>query len=56
MRFDHMSLENYCSYTADTLSRAPQECLVQDAELLLLLLLATTSNKFPTITDSLETY
>ena len=46
-------------YTADTLSHAPQECLVRDAELADLTeeqMTTTTTNQFPTTTDSLESY
>ena len=39
-------------YTADTLSRSPQEYLGQDEYLAEL----TATNQFPTTTDSLETY
>ena len=46
-------------YMADTLSHAPQECLVRDAELANLTeeqMTTTTTNQFPTTTDSLESY
>ena len=46
-------------YIADTLSRTPQECLVRDAELANLTeeqMTTTTTNQFPTTTDSLESY
>ena len=46
-------------YTADTLSRSPQECLAQDKQLAELTedqMTTTTTNQFPTTTDSLETY
>ena len=46
-------------YTADTLCRSPQEYLVRDeylAELTKEQMTATTTNQFPTTTDSLETY
>ena len=46
-------------YTADTLSRSPQEYLARDeylAELTEEQMTTTTTNQFPTTTDSLETY
>ena len=46
-------------YTADTLSHAPQECLVRDAELANLTeeqMTTTNTNQFPTTTNSLECY
>ena len=46
-------------YTADTLSRAPQECSNRDTELADLTeeqMTTTTTNQFPTTTDSLEAY
>ena len=46
-------------YTADTLSRSPQEYLGQDeylAELTEEQMTTTTTNEFPTTTHSLETY
>ena len=61
MRFDYTisHVPGKLLYTADTLSRAPQECLVQDAELANLTeeqMTTTTTNQFPTTTDSLECY
>ena len=46
-------------YTADTLSRSPQEYLGRDeylAELTEEQMTTTTTNQFPTTTDNLETY
>ena len=46
-------------YTADTLSRLPQECLAQDKQLAELTegqMTTTTTNQFPTTTGSIETY
>ena len=61
MRFDYTisHVPGKLLYTADTLSRALQECLNRDAELAELTeeqMITTTTNQFPTTTDSLETY
>ena len=61
MRFDYTisHVPGKLLYMADTLSRAPQECLVRDAELANLTeeqMTTTTTNQFPTTTDSLECY
>ena len=58
MRFDY-TISGKLLYTADTLSRAPQKCLNRDAELAELTeeqMIFTTTNQFPTTTESLETY
>ena len=61
MQFDYtMShIPRKLLYTADTLSPSPQECLAQDKQLAELTedqMTTTTTNQFPTTTDSLETY
>ena len=61
MQFDYMisHVPGKLLYTAETLSRSPQECLAPDEQLAELTeeqMTTTTTNQFPTTTSSLETY